>query len=131
MTSLTVKYTVDFGRGDEPDEPPVPTNVPTRLGRQLALAHHVERLVEDGTLRDSAEAARILGVTRARMSQIVNLLALSPALQERVLDGTLRESERELRAVVGEVEWGRQERVLDDWCAAERRGRSTQPRIGF
>ena len=109
MNGLTVKYTVPFGRRDEPDEPVVPTNVPTRLARQLALAHHVERLVEDGTLRDYAEAARVLGVTRARMTQIVNLLALSPALQERVLDGTLRASERQLRRVVRVVEWGRQE----------------------
>ena len=118
MSGVTVKYTVDFGRRqDEARELPVPTDVPTRLARQLALAHHVERLVEDGTLRDYAEAARILGVTRARMTQIVNLLALSPALQERVFDGTLRASERQLRRVVGEVEWLAQESTLD-----ERRG---------
>ena len=110
MSGVTLKYTVDFGRRpDEEREPPVRADVPTRLARQLALAHHVERLVEDGTLRDYADAARVLGVTRARMTQVMNLLALSPALQERVLDGTLRVSERRLRRVVGEVEWGRQE----------------------
>ena len=42
----------------------------------LALAHYVERLVEEGAVRSYADAARQLGVSRARMSQILNLLNL-------------------------------------------------------
>ena len=42
----------------------------------LALAHYVERLVEQGTVASYADAARQLGVSRARMSQILNLLTL-------------------------------------------------------
>ena len=53
----------------------------------LALAHYVERLVEVGTLASYADAARQLGVTRARMGQVLNLLNLSPQVQEALLLG--------------------------------------------
>jgi hypothetical protein len=36
------------------------------------LAYHVERLIENGVLKDYAEAARPLGLTRARIIQISN-----------------------------------------------------------
>ena len=59
----------------------------TRLARQLALAHKIERLVEAGTLKDYAEAAALLGISRARMSQVMDLLGLAPAEKERILLG--------------------------------------------
>ena len=34
---------------------------PSRLARMLALAHHVERLIDTGELTGYAEAARVLG----------------------------------------------------------------------
>ena len=67
------------------------------LDTALALAHHVDRLVEAGDLPDYAAAARALGVTRARLSQLQALLLLAPEIQERVLVGELGESERGLR----------------------------------
>ncbi len=60
----------------------------------LALAYYVERLVEEGTVASYADAARQLGVTRVRMSQILNLLNLSPRVQEGLLLGDLHLSER-------------------------------------
>lgn len=81
---------------------------PCRAARMLALAHHLERLVEEGKLRDYADAARRLGITRARVSQIADLLLLSPAIQEALLLGTARASERDLRRVVKELNWQKQ-----------------------
>jgi DNA-binding transcriptional regulator YdaS (Cro superfamily) len=79
-----------------------------RVARQLALAHYLEQLIESGAIKDYAAAARLLGVTRARLNQVVDLLNLAPALQEAILAGELAVSERGLRAVVREIEWGRQ-----------------------
>ncbi len=80
----------------------------SRVARMLALAHHVERLIDAGELSGYAEAARSLGLTRARLTQVMGLLLLAPKIQERILTGELRESERSLRAHVKEPAWERQ-----------------------
>ena len=129
--SMKVRYRVEFGGGArggqrdavdaqdvgaEPDEAPVaadpeaapPPQLVSRAARMLALGHHVERLVEAGELAGYAEAARALGVTRARMTQLMGLLLLAPGIQELVLSGTVRSSERGLRTVTAEVHWKQQ-----------------------
>ena len=78
----------------------------------LALAHHVERLIDEGKLADYADVSRRLGITRARMTQIGKLLLLAPVVQERVLAGEVGPTERGLRRAVAEPEWSRQLRVL-------------------
>jgi len=83
-----------------------------RGAQMLAMAHEVERLVEAGEVPSYAHAARALGLTRARLTQLMNLLLLSPAVQERVLAEELGATERSLRRLVGEPEWGvRQEHL--------------------
>ena len=77
----------------------------SRAARMLALAHHVERLVDEGELASYTEAARALGLTRARLTQVTNLLLLAPEIQERVLTGDLPGTERRLRGAVREAEW--------------------------
>lgn len=91
------------GRGQQPKK--TSAQPPNRAARMLALAYHVERLIEAGELAGYAEAARILGLTRARFTQIMGLLLLAPEIQGRLLLGELRVTERALRHVVGEVEW--------------------------
>ena len=90
-------------------KPKAPTSKPvSRVARMLALAHHIDRLVDDGTLRNYAEAARLLGVSRARMTQIVGLLGLSAEIQNGILTGEVEVSERVLRKMARVVEWGEQ-----------------------
>jgi hypothetical protein len=43
------------------------------VARLLSLAHEIERRIRAGELDDLAKAARVLGLTRARVTQIVNL----------------------------------------------------------
>ena len=86
--------------------------VPRRVTRMLALAHHIERLVETGELTGYAEAAQTLGLTRARLTQITKLLQLAPEVQEQILLGTLTWTERRLRQVVREATWRQQLAVL-------------------
>jgi len=80
----------------------------------LALAHKIDGLIRAGELRDLADAARSIGVTRARMTQITNLLLLAPTIQEQILDlppiteGRDPVSERALRGTVAEPDWDRQ-----------------------
>ena len=56
-----------------------------------------------GIWRRSAQTK--FGISRARMTQIMNLLALSPKVQERVLMGEVLTSERSSRPLIHIVEW--------------------------
>jgi hypothetical protein len=80
----------------------------------LALAHRIDGMIRAGELKDLAGAARACGITRARMSQISNLLLLGPAIQEAILTmpsvttGRDTITERQLRPIVAEPDWSRQ-----------------------
>jgi hypothetical protein len=56
-----------------------------RLARLLALAIKFDNLLRSGTIRNHADLARLGHVTRARISQIMNLLSLAPDIQEEIL----------------------------------------------
>ncbi len=108
MSAITLKYRVRFGK--EPERPSSAQAIGdskrvSRVARTLALAYHIERLVESGELEDYAEAARILRVTRARMTQVMNLLSLSAEIQESLLSGKLQVSARRLRELGGNPHW--------------------------
>jgi len=51
----------------------------------MALAIRFERLVKKGQVKHYAELARAATVTRARVTQILNLLWLAPDIQEEIL----------------------------------------------
>jgi hypothetical protein len=120
MTGLSVTYHVRTGRdrhgrltiaeGAAPGLPPAeparrkrpPRPGTSKAARTLALAHHIERLIEAGVYGNYADAARRLGVSRARMSQIHVLLRLSPRTQEAVLMGADRRSEKALQRPANE-----------------------------
>ena len=80
----------------------------SRVARMLALAHHIERQVEAGEIGSYADAARALGLTRARVTQLMNLTLLSPEIQGRLLAAELKTTERDLRPVVREPDWKEQ-----------------------
>lgn len=58
---------------------------PSRIARQLALAYEIERMIEAGELRDYADTARRLEVSRARVTQIVDLMLRPLWEQEGIL----------------------------------------------
>ena len=51
----------------------------------MALAIRLDGLVHSGVVTDYAELARLGHVTRARITQIMNLLLLAPDIQEAIL----------------------------------------------
>lgn len=107
-------FTVEFGQPD-PVPRPTPRGRIPRVARMLALGHKIEGMVQAGQLRDYADAARVLGLTRARITQITNLLLLAPAIQEEILSlspvacGRDPISERQLREIVSDANWEHQE----------------------
>ena len=58
---------------------------PTALAMRLALVHYVDRCVEDGTLASYSDAANRLGISRARMTQVMDLLLLPASRLGQVL----------------------------------------------
>lgn len=52
---------------------------------QLAFAHRVEKEISQGFFPNRAAAAKHYGITRARLTQIMNLLWLAPGIQEEIL----------------------------------------------
>ena len=85
-----------------------------RVTKLLALAHRFEQLLRDGAVKDYAELARLGQVTRARITQIMNLLNLAPEIQEQifllppVIIGRDRVSERQLRDLSRTLNWSSQ-----------------------
>ena len=57
-----------------------------RISKLMALAIHFEQMLKDGHVQDMATLARYGQVTRARMTQIMNLLLLAPDIQEKLLN---------------------------------------------
>ena len=51
-------------------------------GKGLALAIRFDQLIRDGVVTDQAELARLGHVSRARLTQIMNLLNLAPDIFE-------------------------------------------------
>ena len=85
-----------------------------RVARLMALAIRFEGLVREGAIQDYAKLARLGGVTRARITQITKLLQLAPDLQEQILflPEIKRLNERNLRAIVHQLDWRKQRRMF-------------------
>jgi hypothetical protein len=85
----------------------------------MALAIKFQDMVDRGEVRDYAELARVGYVTRARLTQIMNLLLLAPDIQEAILDsstawcGKSTITERDLRCVSQIFNWSDQRRRLN------------------
>ena len=56
----------------------------------MALAIRFDHLIRDGVVADQAELARLGHVSRARLTQIMDLLNLAPDIQESLLELTHR-----------------------------------------
>ena len=125
MSQLTVTQEVHFQRGGQgrkelqgsPPKPPVPPGRVPRVARLMALAIRFDELICDGTVADYAEIARLGHVTRARLTQIMNLLHLAPDIQEAILFMPCAElggdpiTERELRPIAAVPDWKKQRRM--------------------
>ena len=89
---------------------PPPARLP-RITRLMALAIKFQDMVDRGEVRDYADIARLGYVTRARITQIMNLLHLAPEVQEEILFLKSAPSERSLRPLTVQPFWDQQIRL--------------------
>jgi hypothetical protein len=99
---------------------PVPKNLP-RVARLLALAHKFHGMLDRGEVESMAELARLGGVSRARITQVMDLLMLAPEIQEQVLFGRDVRGLRELMVVCRRGVWIEQRRLWNVRPAASNR----------
>ena len=101
-------------RDCDPEQIRDPDSFIPRIARLMALAIRLEGLVRDESFQNYAELAQLGRVTRARMSQITKLLQLAPDLQEQLLFLPPRKglNERNLRAIVQQLDWKEQRRMF-------------------
>ncbi len=105
----------ELRRGTAPPAPPAPVfgRVP-RAARLMALALRMQQVIALGEVRDYAELARLGYVTRARITQVMNLLNLAPDIQEDILfmppvdSGRDPISELQLRPLTLVPDWRKQ-----------------------
>ncbi len=103
-----------------------PANGPgvPRVARLLALAIRYHQLLRAGHIRDLVELSQVGQVSKARITQIMNLHQLAPDVQEAILflpmsgSGSEPISERDLRPLVAEPNWSRQRQLWARLVAA-------------
>lgn len=116
---ITIQHKVNFqvGRKCRQKRQVTPAPRVPRVARLMALAIRLDQLIRDGTVADQAELARLGHVSRARLTQIMNLLCMAPDIQEQVLFLPLTErgrdaiTERHLRPIAAEASWKKQRRM--------------------
>jgi hypothetical protein len=116
---MTIKFTIARRQGlrqKRARQAPAGAGRPPRIACLLALAHRFDDSVRSGVVKDYAELGRLGYVSRARVTQIMNLLSLAPDIQEELLwlpphlGAEMKETD--LRGVVAEVRWDRQRELF-------------------
>lgn len=123
---LTAKHKLEFKSGKRTaktiveagtqPEKPTPGRLP-RITKMMALAIRLDHLIKSGQVTDQAELARVGHVSRARLTQIMDLNLLAPDIQEHVLflDSIEPHSrlplEREVREIATLLNWAVQRSI--------------------
>jgi hypothetical protein len=98
------------GAAQSDESKPALERIP-RISRYMALAIHFEDLIRHGVVTDYADLARLGHVTRARMTQIMNLRLLASEIQEKLLflpslgSGGEEVNLRDLQSIAAEIDW--------------------------
>ncbi|MAT16305.1 MAG: hypothetical protein CMJ46_13665 [Planctomyces sp.] len=114
---------ITLERGEKPEIEITEGTVP-RISKLMALAIHLEGLLASGEISDQADLARLGHVTRARVTQIMNLSLLAPDIQEEILFLPLtfkgRDSIREshIRPICIVLDWRKQRRMWKEALAS-------------
>ncbi len=129
MSTITVESKIHFerrGRGARRVVANGPSPIPAtyvgrapRITRLMALAIRFDELIRDGEVADYSELARLGNVSRARVTQIMNLLMLAPDIQEQILhlprvtSGRDSINLRQLQPIALVSDWRKQRRLWD------------------
>jgi hypothetical protein len=125
-TTLTIELPVHFhrcGHGSRKEmrsgaqTPALPPGRVPRVARLMALALRFEELVRAGPIESYSALASLGHVSRARISQIANLLYLAPDIQEALLFLPLTPRGRDpiiladLMPIAASFDWRKQRRL--------------------
>jgi hypothetical protein len=125
-STLTIELPVHFHRGGHGSRkqmrcgaqtPALPPGRVPRVSRLMALALRFEELVRAGQIESYSALASLGHVSRARISQIANLLSLAPDLQEALLFLPLTPRGRDpliladLMPIAAAFDWRKQRRL--------------------
>lgn len=131
MTDLTIECEIGVVRrrrgrkelrADAPAEKSVPAGRLPRVARLMALAIRFDGLVRGGAISDYAALARLGRVSRARVTQIMNVLMLAPDIQEdllflpRTLEGRDPIHLRQLQPIAAAEDWRDQRQLWRKLC---------------
>lgn len=126
---LTAKHKLDFKSGKRTaktiveagtkPEQIMPSRLP-RITKMMALAIRLDHLIKSGQVTDQAELARVGHVSRARLTQIMDLNLLAPDIQECLLflpesSRYHRVNEQETRSIVKCLDWNTQRRIWGEY----------------
>ncbi|KAA5535674.1 hypothetical protein FYK55_28395 [Roseiconus nitratireducens] len=115
----TTNHKVAFGAKAKPGRSrnaDAPGRLP-RVTKLMALAIRLDQLIRDGVVADQAEIARLGYVSRARLTQIMDLLLLAPDIQEAILElppgkqGHSCISEHDVRPIAANPYWEKQRQM--------------------
>ncbi len=107
------------GAAQSDESKPALERIP-RISRYMALAIHFEDLIREGVVADYADLARLGHVTRARVTQIMNLRLLAPEIQEELLLGEKKCDDRSpiqlksLQSIAMVFSWRTQRKLWDN-----------------
>ena len=125
-TTLTIELPVHFHRSGHgsrkelrsgAEAAPLPPGRVPRVSRLMALALRFDELVRAGQIESYSELASLGHVSRARISQIANLLYLAPDIQEALLFLPLTQRGRDpliladLMPIAAAFDWRKQRRL--------------------
>ena len=111
------KGRLELATGPRPVSDEVPVGRVPKVARLVALAIRLQDLVDRGEVRGYAELARVGHVTRARVTQIMNLALLAPDMQEQILSlppvtaGRDPVKEWQVRPVAAQALWSEQRKL--------------------
>jgi hypothetical protein len=125
---LTAKHKLEFKSGkrtaktiveaETQVELPTPGRLP-RITKMMALAIRLDQLIKSGQVTDQAALARVGHVSRARLTQLLDLTLLAPTIQETILslpelvDGRAAVTEMQLRQISRLQCWMKQKAAWD------------------
>jgi hypothetical protein len=103
-----------------------PVRRPARVAQVLTYAHCLQRAIERGDYRDYSHVAERLGYTKARITQMLNLILMDPSIQDEILhlesvDGLEPMWEHAIRTVSEERDWVTQRACWESVATHRRR----------
>jgi hypothetical protein len=83
-----------------------------KLRQTLILAHQLHRLIDNGTIKGIKHAAQLLNQSETRTAHVMNMLMLSPAIQDEIINAAPEIfepiAEYKVRDLSFEIDWNKQ-----------------------